>query len=46
MDCGTKAFSLPNGTALGCTFNVDLVKKLYKMTGIELCKNKIDSLLG
>ena len=21
MDCGTKAFSLPNGTALGCTFN-------------------------
>ena len=26
MDCGTKAFSLPNGTALGCTFNVDLVK--------------------
>ena len=46
MDCGTKAFSLPNGTALGCTFNVDLVKKLYKMTGIELCRNKIDSLLG
>ncbi len=46
MDCGTKAFSLPNGTALGCTFNVDLVKKLYKMTGIELCRNRIDSLLG
>ena len=46
MDCGTNAFSLPNGTALGCTFNVDLVKKLYKMTGIELCRNKIDSLLG
>ena len=44
MDCGTKAFSLPNGTAVGCTFNVDLVKKLYKMTGIELCKNKIESL--
>ena len=46
MDCGTNAFSLPNGTALGCTFNVDLVKKLYKMTGIELCRNRIDSLLG
>ena len=25
MDCGTKAFSLPNGTSLGCTFNVELV---------------------
>ena len=23
MDCGTKAFSLPNGTLLGCTFNCD-----------------------
>lgn len=46
MDCGTKAFSLPNGTALGCTFNVELVEELYKMTGKELRKNKIDSLLG
>lgn len=46
MDCGTKAFSLPNGTALGCTFNVELVKELYTMTGLELRKNKIDSLLG
>ncbi|WP_195986448.1 glycoside hydrolase family 3 protein [Clostridium sp. D53t1_180928_C8] len=46
MDCGTKAFSLPNGTALGCTFNEKLVKKLYNMTGLELRKNKIDSLLG
>lgn len=46
MDCGTNAFSLPNGTALGCTFNVELVKDLYTMTGLELRKNKIDSLLG
>lgn len=46
MDCGTNAFSLPNGTALGCTFNVGLVKELYTMTGLELRKNKIDSLLG
>lgn len=46
MDCGTKAFSLPNGTALGCTFNMDLIKELYSMTGLELRKNKIDSLLG
>lgn len=46
MDCGTKAFSLPNGTALGCTFNVELIKELYTMTGLEIRKNKIDSLLG
>lgn len=46
MDCGTKACSLPNGTALGCTFNIDLVEELYKMTGKEMRKNKIDSLLG
>lgn len=46
MDCGTKAFSLPNGTALGCTFNEKLVEELYTMTGQELRLNKIDSLLG
>lgn len=46
MDCGTKAFSLPNGTALGCTFNLELVKALYQMLGLELRKNKIDTLLG
>ncbi|MBN2221971.1 MAG: glycoside hydrolase family 3 protein, partial [Vallitaleaceae bacterium] len=46
MDCGTKAFSLPNGTALGCTFNYDLVEELYAMTGKELRKNRIDTLLG
>ena len=46
MDCGTKAFSMPNGTLLGCTFNLELVEELYKMEGRELRKNKIDSLLG
>ena len=46
MDCGTKAFSLPNGTLLGCTFNTELVGNLYEMTGKELRLNKIDSLLG
>ncbi|RHJ99844.1 beta-glucosidase [Ruminococcus sp. AM07-21] len=46
MDCGTKAFSLPNGTSLGGTFNVKLVGALYEMTGKELRLNKIDSLLG
>lgn len=46
LDVGTKAFSLPNGTLLGCTFNDELVEKLYEMTGRELRKNRIDSLLG
>ncbi len=46
MDCGTKAFSLPNGTALGCTFDVELVEELYTMVGQEIRLNKIDSLLG
>lgn len=46
MDCGTRAFSLPNGTALGCTYNLELVEELYCMLGKELRKNKIDSILG
>ena len=46
MDCGTRAFSLPNGTALGCTYNKELVEALYQMEGMELRKNKIDTLLG
>lgn len=46
LDCGTKAFSLPNGTSLGCTFNLELVEKLYEMTGLELRKNRVDALLG
>lgn len=46
MDCGTKAFSLPNGTLLGCTFDCALVEELYRMNGMELRKNKIDALLG
>ncbi len=46
MDCGTKAFSLPNGTALGCTYNVDLLVELFQMLGLELRKNKIDTILG
>ena len=46
MDCGTNAFSLPNGTLLGSTFNTKLVGELYEMVGQELRLNKIDSLLG
>lgn len=46
MDCGTAAFSLPNGTLLACTFNTHLVEELYEMEGRELRKNQIDTLLG
>lgn len=46
MDCGTIAFSLPNGTCLACTFNEELSVKLFEMTGLELRKNRVDTLLG
>ena len=46
IDCGVKAFSLPNGTLIGSTFNPDLVEELYAFTGMEMLKNRIDCLLG
>ncbi len=46
IDSGKKAFSLPNGTCLASTFNVELVEELYTYLGIEMVSNKIDSLLG
>lgn len=46
MDCGKIAFSMPNGTCLACTFNEALSEELYAWEGLELRKNKVDSLLG
>ncbi|MBP5747655.1 MAG: fibronectin type III-like domain-contianing protein, partial [Treponema sp.] len=46
LDCGMKAFSLPNGTSLACTFNRRLVKELYTLTGLEMAATKVDNLLG
>lgn len=46
MDCGTQAFSLPNGVCLASSFNEELMEDLYEMTGAELRKNRIDTLLG
>lgn len=46
MDCGTIAFSLPNGTLLGCTYDMALLEALFAQTGLELRKNRIDTLLG
>lgn len=46
MDNGSMAFQIPNGTALACTFNNELVTELFNWIGFELLFNKIDSLLG
>ncbi len=46
MDCGTKAFSLPIGTLLGCSMNDKLVEELYRFTGMELVTNRVDVLLA
>lgn len=46
MDCGSIAFAMPNGTCLACTFNEALLEELYQWEGLELRKNKIDTLLG
>ncbi len=46
LDSGMRAFSLPNGTLLACSFNETLVEELYAFTGIEMIKNKVENLLG
>lgn len=46
MDCGTKAFSLPNGTLIASTFNDELITSLYVLVGMEMAANKVDCLLG
>lgn len=46
MDCGTMAFSHPNGTLIACSFNKKLTERLYEFEGMELRRNKIDMLLG
>lgn len=46
LDCGTKAFSLPNGTMLASTFNTALISELFACVGLEMTANKVDCLLG
>lgn len=46
MDCGTHAFAMPSGTLLASTFDTELVRELYEYEGLELRKNKVDTLLG
>lgn len=46
LDCGTKAFSLPGGTMLACTWNVMLLTELFAFTGLEMSANHVECLLG
>lgn len=46
MDTGETAFQVPIGTALACSWNVELIKDLYTYMGNELQDHKIDVLLG
>lgn len=46
LDCGTKAFSLPNGTLLASTFNTELAEELFALAGIEIAANNVECLLG
>jgi len=46
LDCGIKAFALPNGTSLASSFNSKLVKELYSFTGTEMAASHVENLLG
>lgn len=46
LDCGTKAFSLPNGTLIASTFNKPLITELFNFMGLEMTANNVDCLLG
>jgi beta-glucosidase len=46
MDCGTHAYSLPNGTCLACTFSEEINEKLFNWEGLDLRRHRIDALLG
>ena len=46
LDCGTIAVAMPNGTCLACTFDDALSEELYQWEGLELRRNRVESLLG
>lgn len=37
---------MPNGAAIASSYNQELTEELFEYVGLELRKNKIDSLLG
>ncbi len=46
LDCGTKAFSLPNGTLIASTFDKRITRELFSFTGMEMAANHVECLLG
>ncbi|MCQ2983075.1 MAG: glycoside hydrolase family 3 C-terminal domain-containing protein [Treponemataceae bacterium] len=46
LDSGVQAFSMPIGTMQACSFNPELVEKLYACCGLEMRYNNVDILLG
>lgn len=46
FDSGVRAFSLPNGTLIGSSCNMELARRLYRMLGLEMLSQKVDTLLG
>ena len=46
MDNGDKATSLPNGTTIACTWDVELAEEIYELLSVELTTHSIDSILG
>lgn len=46
LDSGEHATSLPNGTAIACTWDTELAEELYSLLSVELSIYKIDSILG
>ena len=46
LDSGARAFSLPNGTLLACTWNTELNERLYAYLGVEMTYDGVDLLLG
>ena len=46
LDCGTRAFSLPGGTMLACTWNRELLTELFAFVGVEMSANHVECLLG
>ena len=46
LDSGVTATCIPCGTALGSTYNLELVESLFEMVAQELRRNSVDFLLG
>ncbi len=46
MDCGMQALAIPVGTCIACTYNEELTRELFTCLGLELRRNRIDTILG